>query len=347
MKKKVVLLATDRYHININDFYMFFRRSDHEIVGLLHHVDCPKVSWWRDNRSREKTREKIFDKMDFDSLNLTPWSDTESLIEALDKFEFDYVCMGNGSGEAQKAVAEHVGIDKCLFSEYGWLPWSEHFYISRKGCGLESEITDVDEKGLRSQPILHDQIGKLKKFFNKGRWLFKKDFVYVPLQVDIDDFKFGYTTFNSNEDFLDFIHEIVPKDMKVLVKRHPFGPRSHHRDYHFAKYGRFIDISDSKLNKAKLYSRMAAMIVLNSTSVLEAILFGKKVFAYGEDLFLNKGVIHFRVETAEEFAKSLNSPQSQELSEAFISLLLERQVSRRRCINDDMEYIRNHYWNSI
>ncbi len=341
MSKKLVLLATDRYSINANDFYMFFRRSDHEIVALLHHVNCPSKSWWANNRFPDPAREGLFDPMGFERLRLLSWANADELLARLDELVFDYVCMGNGSGAEQQRVIAHLGSERCLFSEYGWLPWSRHFYISREGCGYASEITEIDETALEHQPVSERGIANLRKEFRWGWPVLRRNFIYVPLQKDTNDFKFAFTSFHSNEEFLDFVHEIVPPKMKVLVKEHPM----YRRHYDLSKYGRFINVSGRRLSKASLYRRMAAMIAINSTSILEAILFGGKVFAYGQDLFLNKGLVHFCVTDPHEFATRLEQPQDDERCKAFISLLLERQVDRLRCLNNDLEYVRNHYWN--
>lgn len=336
-----MLLATDRYSININDFYMFYRRTEHEIVALLYHINCSEKPWWKHNAFADPARNKLYDKMDFESLRLIPWHDTEYLLNSVEFIDFDYICMGNGSAAEQQELIKKVGIDKCLFAEYGWLPWSEHFFISRKGTGFNSEISDLTEESLKSVKIRESEIEKLKNNFKKGRFFFKKDFIYIPLQKDVNDFKFNFTHFASNEEFLDFIHEIVPKDIQVLVKEHPL----YRRHYNYKKYGRFIDISDKNLSKARIYKRMLGMVCINSTSILEALMFGGRVFAYGQDIFLNKKLVHFQIDSTTEFEKCLNIPVSKTTAKAFISLLLERQINRKRCINNDEAYISQHYWN--
>jgi len=342
MRKKLVLLATDRYSININDFYMFFRRTNHKIVAILHHVNCKKKSWWIKNSFKDPARKNIYDKMDFNSIPLIEWNDTNSLINKVNQLDFDYICMGNGSGEDQKILIEHLGIDKCLFSEYGWLPWNEHFYISRKGVGYLSEITDLDEKYLNSIEIKFTEIEKIKKTFNKGWFTYNKDFIFVPLQKDTNDFKFNYTDFRNNEEFLDFIHEIVPKGISILVKEHPL----YRKNYDYSKYGRFIDISNQIYNKYQIYENMLGMISINSTSINEALIFEASIFAYGKDLFLNKNLINYGAYDKSEFEEKLfrKAPRNDSLS--FISLLLERQISRKKCVSNDYDYIENHYWNN-
>ena len=304
--------------------------------------------WWKEREYRAPgcagpARESLYDAPD-GSVPTELWRTTEELLEKLAGMDFDYVCMGNGSGEEQREVAERVGVDRCLFSEYGWMPWSRNFYISRLGCGDRSEIAAMTEADLDGRRVPRDRLEAMRRSYDRGFGLvpWRRDFVYVPLQVDVDDFKFTLTRFENNPAFLDFIHETVPRDLTVVIKRHPLFK---HIKYDIKKYGRFVDITGHpRLNKASLYRRMRAMIVINSTSALEALLFRRKVFAYGRDVFLNKGIVEFGVEDRAEFERRLDRPVREDLCDAFLSLLLERQVDRRRCMADDRDYIDNHYW---
>lgn len=341
MKKKLVLLATNRYSININDFYMFYSRTDHEITAILYDSRCNNKTWWLKNSFKDPSRNNTYDKMDFNSINMIEWDDTASLLNKLSQLDFDYVCMGNGSGEDQKILIEAIGIDKCLFSEYGWLPWNDNFFISRQGVGYNSEITSVDENMLNTIEIKTSEIETLKKSFDKGWFTFNKDFVYVPLQKDINDFKFNFTEFKNNEEFLDFIHEIVPKNIYILVKEHPL----YRKNYNYKKFGRFIDISYPYYNKYKIYQNMLGMICINSTSIIESLMFGANIFAYGKDLFLNKNLVNFAIYEKSTFENKLFEKTETTNHLKFISLLLERQISRKKCVHNECQYITNHYWN--
>ncbi|MEM6531798.1 MAG: hypothetical protein AAF654_04210 [Myxococcota bacterium] len=341
MSKRIVLLATERYCINMNDFYMFFRRSEHEIVAILYERKVAERAYWQDNHFSQAARLSVYDPMDFNAHRFLPWDRASDLLAKLDALSFDYVCMGNGNAEAQKAVVEHLGREQCLFSEYGWLPWNEHFYISRGGCGLESELREYTAEDLRAQPIHSSALESLRMVFNRGKSVPNRSFVYVPLQKDVNDFKFLSSPFDSNEAFLDFVHEVVPGDYEVWVKTHPLYPK----EYDLQKYGRFRDISNADYRKDQLYKTMAAMVCINSTSVLEALLFRQRVAAYGDDIFVGKDLVRFRPMDGQCFNEMLGTRQNGDQCDRFISLLLERQVHRSRCVEDGEAYVRGHYWN--
>lgn len=344
MRRRIVLLATERYSINALDLYMFFRRSDHEIAALLYHDACATHPWWRGEWPSDPSRDDILEDVDFRETIGLPWSTVDELLRLLHGLDFDYVAMGNGTDAHQQPVIEAVGPERCLFSEYGWLPWSGNFYLTRLGCSVYSDLAELGEDDLRGRRSDPDVLESLRRSFDHGRRVFGRDFVYMPLQKDVDDFKFTLCDFRSNEEFIECAHEVVPREMKVLVRCHPLFQR----DYRLERFGRgrFRDVTGRPLNKFQLYRRMAAMLCINSTSILEALLFGGTVFAYGKDLYLNKGLVHFDVRTPEEFRARLAEPPPRELCDGFTSLLLERQVDRRSCVEDGEGYVRNHYWNT-
>ena len=341
MNKNIVFLATSRYSINIDDLYMFYRRTPHKIKAILYHYSVAYKKWWMDNYFVDPARNNLYDSIDFNKHKFIPWYDAESACKILEHLDFDYLCMGNGSGFDQQKIINHVGLEKCLFSEYGWLPWSDNFYLSRGGCGINSDITLMDETRLKIHNVNHEEITKLRGKYDNGNPLKEKDFIYVPLQKDLNDFKFNSSPFTNNENFLDFIHEIVPSELTVFVKPHPLYKKA----YDFSKYGRFRDISNENFNKASLYRSMSAMVCINSTSILEAILFDANVFAYGYDIFCNKGLVNFRIMDPSEFRRLVDQKPDVDIGQKFISLLIQRQIDRKRCLRNDGQYINSHYWN--
>ena len=88
---------------------------------------------------------------------------------------------------------------------------------------------------------------------------------------------------------------------------------------------------------------MLGMICINSTSILESILFNKPAFVYGKDLFLNKDLVHFNIRKLGDFIEASKKKISSINCDKFISLLLQRQVDRKKCVSNDIDYIRDHY----
>jgi hypothetical protein len=69
------------------------------------------------------------------------------------------------------------------------------------------------------------------------------------------------------------------------------------------------------------------------------------VFSYGDDLFVGKDITFHRIDDPKGFQEKLEEGIDAERARKFASLLMSRQVSRRRCIDNDLGYIRRHYWN--
>lgn len=323
---------------------MFYRRTEHEIVALVYQRGCPEKSWWRRGRFNDPARNGMVDPLDFNSLKLIEWIDSEDLISALQNLNFDYVCLGNGSGRAQQLAIQHFGRDKFLFSEYGWLPWSDNFYIARNGCGFDSDIAGMDALEISGQEIDKAGIEGFREKLSSGRGIRERDFIYVPLQKDVNDFKFNYCEFDSNVAFLRHVNNVVPSHYQILVKEHPLYRQ--HYDYAELGSGRMFDISDKSYSKTSLLENMAAMVCINSTSILEALAFDATVFAYGADIYCDKEIVHYRTPDRATFELLLAEKAGSDQSSRFVSLLLQRQINRQRCLDNDREYIDNHFWNN-
>lgn len=339
--KKIILLGVNRHAISINDFFMFFSRTNHEIV----HIFFPKgktknKNWWFDGKRKDAARDNSVDYIDKSKYSITYWENINTVINKIESIDFDYICMGNGTDKDQLELISRVGIDKILFSEYGWLPWSKNFYISRMGCGYDSEITKLTEKDISKVDIIESELESLKLSYDKGNDLLYNNFYYVPLQKDVNDFKFTFTDFKSNQEFIDHIHNIVPNEYSILIKCHPLYKKKYNLP------PRFIDITDLNINKHSIYSKMKGMICINSTSILESILFSKKTFVYGKDLFLNKNLVSFNIRGMDEFKIEASQNPNPDICKRFISLLISRQVDRKKCTSNDYSYVDNHYWNN-
>lgn len=342
-RKKVCLFGTNRHAICINDYYMFFRLSDHDVSHIFYplgsHVNR---DWWEFGGRDDKARNSVVVPMvDYDGF-ITVWDDLESQVfPILDEIEFDYICLANGTDPAHIALIERYGADRFLFSEYGWLPWSRHFYISRKGAGARSEIAQMSQGDVARIGVDMAGIADFCSTLDCGAPVPYNNYVYMPLQKDVNDFKFLDNDFADNKEYLRFAESVVPARMNILVKCHPL----YKVKYDLSFSDRMIDITDMELNKHQLYRDMVAMVCLNSTSVLEALAFGGAVFTYGDDLFTGKGITHHKIQTREEFERLLSQEQDRILPRKFVSLLLSRQIDRSRCRDEDRSYVANHYWN--
>ena len=335
---KLVLIATSRYSINACDYDLLYRNSPHQIVKVLYHQSLKKKRWLRTGKPCPGNRNGISTAL-LDHPHKA-WKEHRDLLDKLSDIDFDCICLGNISTTGEW-LKERLNC-KFLHSEYGWLPWKECFFIDDQGVGPKSSLMNIDIDQIKVTKR-SDEIKRIKHQFNTGKAVPFKQFVYVPLQVDTPtsdgkkDFKFNYTRFGSNREFLFKVKEIVPSTYTILVKSHPAAKKPTP-----VPHG-MVDISDMKLNKYELYNRMEAMICMNSTSAIEGMLFEKPVFAYGRDVFSNKRLAYENIDQRKQFiARMQDRDRNLDRAKKFVNLLLERQVYRHRC--SDPEYVKNHYW---
>jgi len=119
--KKIILFGVNRHAIAINDFYMFFSRTNHQISHIFYPAGSHKHrDWWENGERKDKARDNIVDPMfDFQG-KIIIWNNLEDhVLKTLDSIDFDYICLGNGNDTDQKKLIKRYGIEKFLFSEYG------------------------------------------------------------------------------------------------------------------------------------------------------------------------------------------------------------------------------------
>ena len=337
---KLLLISGPRYSINACDFSMFFRNSDHEVIKVLHHKMIAQKDWFFSGEYSGSSRNGICCKLT--DHKRESYSGNSELLKKIYKTDFDYLCVGNGNDDTGKILTkEYKG--NILYSEYGFLPWQENFYIDDQGVGPLSSITKMDIDKIKVTESDKKEISRIKQKLDIGSEFMWRDYVYVPLQVDTPtsdgnpDFKFQFTQFKNNIEFLNHVRKIVPKDVPILVKNHPASRKPTHIP------SDMIDISHKSYNKRFIYQNMLGMICMNSTSVLEALLFDKPVFTFGKDIFSNKGLT-IEGATKDDLEKILGRTRwLPSENDKFISVLLQRQVNRSLC--KDKEYVKKHYWN--
>lgn len=201
----------------------------------------------------------------------------------LGRFRPDLVMIWNGQAEHQQdfmaCLSESAGCD-VLFLECGWFPQRDYFYWDQLGVNASSSLAG------RAPPLLDDaqreQIRAWKRDYTeayRGAAERRKQ-ILVPLQVDTDSNVTLHSPFASMAEFLRHLDQVVRPDYQVVVRPHPLG------NYPYA-------ISSGSENfridrHTPLYELIASseyVIGINSTVLLEALVFDKKVYAFGRGIF--------------------------------------------------------------
>jgi hypothetical protein len=338
----ILIVGTKRYSINMCDFDLLFRNSKHDIVHVLYNKHTETFPWFHSGEFGDPARNKIATKLK--KHPHSSWSTHDEFMTKVSKIDFDYICMGNGNDDAGVQIQKDLKGKKFLFSEYGWLPWKESAYIDNVGVGKFSSIYDMGIDDILSfkGPDNTSTMNRTRQLANHGNKMDLKDYIYVSLQTDTltsdgkPDFKFKFTNFKKNEEFLAFIESIVPKEMTIVAQDHPFARRKTNMS------SRIVNITGKGINMYEVYSNMKAMVCINSTAVLESMLYNKKLFTYGKDLFCNKSLTYEGVETMDHFVDMVQNAEIQKYRHEFINFLMNRQVCRHRC--NDLEYVNSHFW---
>lgn len=343
---RIAIVGSLRYSINANDFYMFFSRSGHELAGVFLQASVAKLPWFKKQAKVDRARSNSY--LPYADGVVQWWSTDVELCDKLDAVRPDYICIGNGSDATGQLLRARYRGERLIFSEYGWFPWKECFYMSRHGAAMESEIGRFSSEEIQDMRFQPDEIKTAVEAVRSTQRsagevsVEGRDFIYVPLQVDIGDFKFGLTHFKTNGEFLNFIQCLVPSSVEIWVRNHPLNKRP----VDLRNWPRFRDISCIDYRKEEIYSRMAAMIVINSTSALEALAYERPVFVYGRDIYTGKGICWEGVEDRREFEeKTVRGAPNFDLASRFLALLFRYQVNRIDCLSKGDSYVRDHFWN--
>ncbi len=195
---------------------------------------------------------------------------------------------------------------------------------------------------------IQEGIEDLKQEESKDISIFGRPFVYVPLQTT-DEFKRNaYSCYEqNNQKFIEFVDKIVPNKYALLVKEHPGMPPEKHVRYDTLSE-RCLNISGLNFSVYDLINESEFVIAINTTTVVEAIAMGKKVFSYGDEIFCNKGLTHHKIYDFEKFRRAIESTlrnlKRNDINKKFISAVIDRSIIGKRA--DDPSYVKNHFWNS-
>lgn len=207
----------------------------------------------------------------------------------LDRWKPDLVIIWNGQAEHQRDFMDCLsGSGGCdtLFLECGWFPQRDYFYWDRDGVNARSSIAG------RSPPELDDVQREQVRAWKRDYTAAYRDIaeqrklILVPLQVDTDSNVTLHSPFASMAEFLQHLVAAVRPDYRVIVRPHPL-----------ASYPYDIDCGRSNFQvdrRTPLYELIAAaeyVIGINSTVLLEALAFEKKVLAFGRGIFDGSGAI--------------------------------------------------------
>jgi hypothetical protein len=273
---------------------------------LLNRGDCVMACYDGDSEPSDKRVE----------LNRCSWTFFE--LEKVGSFQPDRVVIFNsrdGSALAVSRYLQHRYGDKVLHDELGWLPQRGHIYLDKKGCGGWSQI--CDQNCQESYDI--DSIKKLSELYPKRDVPagLPKNFILVPLQLQND------TTILYDSPYIKTMYSLVGfvvnqfPDFPIVVRKHPKDTTSHTL--------RGVTYITEGPSTIELAAHARVIIGINSTTLIESLVYNKPVLALGKNVAVGRGVFYDGPEAFAYPRKVLEWKPNQNDVNRTLSFLMSRQ----------------------
>lgn len=300
---KVALIDVDKYGYEcaMSTIASALLRAGHEVKAFYHGSDTP---------NNPAVTHGNCDWCNFD-------------LKELEAYNPDRVVMFNGYHPHRYAVTQHIRRRwKTLYMEHGWLPQRDFFYIDTEATGGRSAIAAAPLTRGPAERIA-ETMAMLKKVY-AYRPLphgFPKDYILVPLQLGEDtSIVLDSPYFKTMSTLMGFVRQNFP-DIKVVVKKHPFDKIDHN------SCGTIQ--ADPAMRFNDLVQNARAVVGINSTTLIEALVHGKPVATLGYNVASNKGVYVEPEAAFRDIRKVLTWCPEQATVEATLDMLYHEQFSKR------------------
>jgi hypothetical protein len=175
----------------------------------------------------------------------------------------------------------------CYYAELGWLPQANHMYIDPEGPGGRSKLSNTMWVG-RPDSELCKTMDAIK-FYYPEKPKHKDmpgEYILIPLQIE-DDTSILYDSplFKTMESLIGFVHWHF-SDYPIIVKPHPLSKKTHKLPTENVKW------APKEASFCELAQHAKAIIGINSTCLIESLVFNKPVGALGKSVATNKGVMY-------------------------------------------------------
>lgn len=265
----------------------------------------------------------------------TSVADHETLRQRLLKIRPRYMFVWNGNcqgDEVSRAVARELGIQSC-FAEIGWFPQSETIYFDWEGTNFRSSIRSLDLAELDPDPRIDSWVSSYIQE-RACDTVTERDYLFVPLQDENDTNITDASPYQRMNDFVRDLSERFP-DERIIVRRHPRFMQVEMAAYQNVEYRNDGDIYDW-LRHSK------GIVGINSTVLLEGLLYDRPIYAVGESLASGLGV-YLEYPTAKAITLTENVDEvTRRRRRALLSELVFKRMMRREDL-DDAQYISNYF----
>ncbi|WP_444900544.1 hypothetical protein ACJJIX_19720 [Microbulbifer sp. VAAC004] len=171
---------------------------------------------------------------------------------------------------------------KFSFLEAGWLPQTGTYYEDPLGVNAHSTISATKPRDIGSEE---------RKIVTQWKMLYRKKFkdniisdngyIFIPLQLETDTNITKFSPFTTMKSFLEWAESHVNSSVNIIVRQHPLD-RSPSLNL-LPKSSRMT--IDNKTPLHQLISKSNCVLGINSTVLLESLIYEKPVYAVGDGVF--------------------------------------------------------------
>jgi len=265
----------------------------------------------------------------------TSAADHETLRQRLLKIRPRYMFVWNGNclgDEVSRTVARELGIQSC-FAEIGWFPQSETIYFDWEGTNFRSSIRSLDLRELDVDPRIDAWISSYIED-RSGKSVDERGYLFVPLQDEDDTNITDASPYRRMNDFVRDLSARFP-DERIIVRRHPRFMQVELDTYSNVEYRNDGGVYDW-LQHAK------GIIGINSTVLLEALLYDKPIYSVGQSLASGLGVYAEFPTAIEIDLKDVVDEETRTRRRVLLSELVFKRMMRREDL-DDAQSLSNYF----
>ena len=208
------------------------------------------------------------------------------------------------------------------FLESGWFPQKNTYYSDPQGVNAASSISRATPAPL--SPSQTSEIKKWKALYRQSYGAPKScdnGYYFVPLQLETDTNITLFSPFKRMKALLQWVIDNTDPVRPIVVRPHPLS------DINNEEFNRLNDriYVDGNTPLQKLIAESHAVIGINSTVLLESLIFEKPTIALGRGIFQHSNAI-YSPPLDSSIPNNLDSTVPQvALQEAFLYYLKERQ----------------------
>lgn len=213
----------------------------------------------------------------------------------LDQFRPERIVIWNGLMNYQQAFIQlsrqRNPEQQFRFLEAAWFPQKGNYYEDPLGVNAASSIALTKPAKLNQDQEQEINEWKAQYRLSQGNHPIKdKGYLLVPLQLESDSNISKFSPIKTMKALLQWLVENTEKNIPIVARPHPLSGTNHE---HLQALSPRVQI-DSQTPLHKLIAEAKAVAGVNSTVLLESLIYEKPTIALGNGLFQNSEAIYLQ-----------------------------------------------------